>query len=72
MGDLFDIQNLFPELILALGLALVIGNGLAWINHRRGKSPEGVENAQFRPGRAIFLMAVGVLLSVWGGVTLFS
>ncbi len=72
MVDIFDFENLFPQLVLALGAALLIGNGLAWFKHRQGEAPEGVEEAQFRPGRVAFLMVVGVLLTVWGAVTLFS
>ncbi|MGD2043920.1 MAG: hypothetical protein PVJ28_09750 [Acidimicrobiia bacterium] len=72
MGDLFDFENLLPELILALGLALLIGNGLAWWKHRRGETPEGIEEAQYRPGRVLFLSVVGAVLTVWGAVTLFT
>lgn len=72
MGDIFDFENLFPQLVLALGLALVIGNGLAWWKHRKGETPKGVEGAQYRPGRVLFLSAIGLMLTVWGGVTLFS
>lgn len=72
VGDLFDFENLLPELVLALGLALLIGNGLAWWKHRRGETPEGVEDAQYRPGRVAFLSVVGAVLAVWGAVTLFT
>lgn len=72
VGDIFDFENLLPQLILALGLALLVGNGLAWWKNRQGETPEGVENARFRPGRVIFLMTVGVVLTVWGAITLFS
>ena len=72
MADLFDFENLLPELVLGLGLALLIGNGLAWWKHRRGQAPAGIEGAQFRPGRVVFLMAVGTVLSIWGAVTLFT
>ena len=39
VGDIFDFENLLPELIVGLGLALLIGNGLAWWRHRQGKTP---------------------------------
>lgn len=72
VGDIFDFDNLLPELILALGLALLIGNGLAWWKHRKGEAPEGVDEAQYRPGRVRFLSVVGLLLTIWGAVTLFT
>lgn len=70
VGDLFDFENLLPELILAIGLALLIGNGLAWWKHRRGETPKGIEEAQYRPGRVAFLSVVGLVLTIWGAVTL--
>ncbi len=72
MGELFDFENLLPELILAIGLALLIGNGLAWWKHRRGETPKGIEDAQYRPGRVAFLSVVGVVLTVWGAVTVLT
>ena len=72
VGDILDFENLLPELILALGLALVIGNGLAWWKNRKGEAPKGVDDAKYWPGRARFLTVVGVLLTVWGSVTLFT
>ncbi len=72
MSDLLDIQNLFPELVMGLGLALLFGNGFAWWKHRRGETPKGVEEAAYRPGRVRFLVAVGVLMTVWGAVTVFT
>lgn len=72
VGDIFDFENLLPQLILALGLALLVGNGLAWWKNRRGESPKGVEDARLRPGRVAFLMVVGMLLSIWGAVTIFT
>lgn len=71
MGEILDIENLLPELILALGLALLLGNGAAWWKHRRGERPEGIEDARFRPGRVVFLSVVGLVLTVWGAVSLF-
>lgn len=72
VGDIFDFENLLPEMILALGLALVIGNGLAWWKHRKGQVPSGVEEARYRPGRVTFLIVVGVVLTAWGAVSLFT
>ena len=72
MDDFLDFENLLPELILALGLALLLGNGAAWWKHRRGEAPSGVEDARYRPGRVIFLSLVGLLLTVWGAVTLLG
>ncbi len=70
--DIFDMQSLFPELVLGLGLALLLGNAFAWWKHRRGEAPAGVEEASYRRGRVIFLMLVGVVMTVWGAVTLFA
>ena len=70
--DLFDVELLLPELIVALGLALLIGNGLAWWRHRQGRTPKGIEGAQFRPGRVAFLSVVGAVLTTWGLVSLFT
>jgi hypothetical protein len=70
--DIFDFESLLPQLVLALGLALIVGNGLAWWKHRRGESPDAVENAQYRPGRVAFLSLVGILLTVWAAVTLLG
>lgn len=72
MDDPLDFENLLPQLILALGLALLLGNGVAWWKHRRGESPRGVEDAQYRPGRVAFLLVVGLLLTAWGAVTLLG
>lgn len=72
INDLFDFENLLPELILALGLALLIGNGLAWWKHRRGETPKEVPDATYRPGRVALLLVVGLLLTAWGAATLFT
>jgi hypothetical protein len=64
IGDLFDFDTLLVQLILALGAALLLGNGFAiWMDFtgRRPKSAQG----EFRPGRAWFLASVGLVMTLW-------
>lgn len=70
MGDILGFDSLFAEMTLGLGLALVVGNAFAWWKHVKGEQPEDVEEARFRPGRVLFLGSVGVLLTVWGALSL--
>lgn len=72
MGDVLDLENLFPQLVLALGLALLVGNGLAWWRHRQGRAPAAVAGARYRPGRVMFLLGVGALLTAWAAVSLLT
>lgn len=67
--DVFDIEALFPQLILAIGAALVFGNAFALWQHHQGKRPERAEG-ELRTGRAWFLMAVGLVMAAWGLATL--
>ena len=69
MPDIFDLDSLFAQMTLALGLALVVGNGLAIYKNRRGEVPENAQGV-FRPGRARFLLAVGVIMTTWGAISL--
>ena len=63
--DIFDLDRLAVLMLLAIGLALIAGNGFAIIQARRGRKPKG-EEGEFRPGRAYWLLAVGVVMTVWG------
>jgi hypothetical protein len=72
MGDIFEVESLLPQLVVALGLALLLGNAAAWWKHRKGETPAGIEDARYRPGRVLFLSLVGLLLTVWGTVTLLT
>ena len=72
MDDIFDIESLLPELVIAIGLAMLIGNGLAWWKHRSGAVPEEVEGAAYRPGRVLFFVVVGLIMTVWGAISLFG
>ena len=71
MAAILDLDSLLAQLITALGLALVAGNGLAILRARRGHTPEGVEG-EFRPGRAWFLLSVGIVIGLWGLASLFT
>ncbi len=73
MLDFIGVDTLLAELTVALGLAVLIGNGLAFYKASRGERPEGVEeSAEFRPQRALFLMAAGALIATWGLASIFS
>jgi hypothetical protein len=63
--DIFNLNELLSQLVLALGAALVLGNGYALIQARRGNTPKGIEGEIHR-GRAWWLITVGLVIAVWG------
>ena len=63
--DIFNLNELLAQLILALGAALVLGNGYALLQARRGNKPKGLDG-EIRRGRAWWLIAVGLVITVWG------
>ena len=65
MVDILGLDALLAQLMVAMGLAMVLGNGFAMWKHARGQGPKGVQGA-YRPGRARFLLVVGIVISVWG------
>lgn len=67
--DIFDLNRLAVLMLLAIGLALVVGNGFAIIQARRGRKPHG-EEGEFRPSRAWWLLAVGVVMTLWSVASL--
>ena len=67
--DIFDLDSLVAQLILAMGAALLIGNAYALVMARRGVRPKGAEG-DLRRGRAWFLLAVGVVISDWSAASL--
>jgi hypothetical protein len=71
MPDILGIDTLFAELVTGLGLALLVGNLLAWRKHRKGERPRGVEG-EFRQGRVLFLLAIGLLMTVWGVASMLT
>ena len=69
--DLLGLDSLLGQFVLALGLAMVLGNGFAIYQNRRGRKPKD-EHGDFRPARAYWLLGVGLVITVWGAVSLFA
>ena len=63
--ELFDLDRMIVLIVLAIGLAMLVGNGFAvWQNHK-GNRPKD-EDGEFRPSRAYWLIAVGLIMTTWG------
>jgi len=69
--DIFNINELLAQLILALGAALLIGNVYALIQDRRGVRPKNMEG-ELHHGRAWWLAFVGVIITVWAAASLLA
>jgi hypothetical protein len=69
--DILGLDSLFAEMILGIGLALVLGNAYALWKHRRGERPADADG-DIRMGRVMFLMTVGLVMAVWGGLSVGS
>ncbi len=67
--DILGLDVLLAQLILALGAAMVLGNGYAIYMNRKGRAPAKAQG-EFRAGRAYWLLGVGVVIAIWGGVSL--
>lgn len=67
--DLLGLNTLLAQLILAVGAAMVLGNGYAIYQNQRGRAPDKVDG-EFRASRALWLLGVGALITVWGVATL--
>lgn len=69
--EILDLNLLIKQIALALGLAMLIGNLYALYKHRKGDKPKD-EEGEFRAGRAWWLITVGVVISLWGGISLLA
>jgi len=69
--QLVDLDLLVKQMALAFGAAMVLGNGFAIIQNKRGKAPKG-ETGEFRAVRAYWLFAVGLLVGIWGAASLLT
>jgi len=58
---------ILAEIIMALGGALLVGNGAALVRSRRNGSGDGAQ-VQAR-GRVLVMMLLGLVIFVWGLAT---
>lgn len=69
--ELLGLDDLLAQFILAVGAAMVLGNGFAIYQHQRGRHPVEA-TGEFRTVRAWWLLAVGLLITVWGTGSLLT
>ena len=69
--DVLGLDSLLAQIILAIGGAMVLGNGFAIYQNRRGLAPKGA-TGEFRAGRAWWLLGVGLVITVWGIASLIA
>ncbi len=63
-------NDLLPFLVLALGGALAVGNGLALV--RPPAKPKAGELEKAPAGRSLVMIAIGLLAAVWALASLVS
>ena len=63
--------ELIPFLMLALGAALFVGNGLAMVKPR--DEPRGDNELRRAPiGRSLLMVIIGLIASIWAVATLLG
>ena len=67
--EILDLDRLLVLMVLAMGLAMVAGNGFAILQNRRGRKPKD-EEGELRGTRAYWLLGVGLVMTIWGLVSL--
>ena len=63
-------DDLLPLLVLALGAAMVVGNGLALV--RPPVEPKEGELGRAPAGRSLVMIAIGLVAAVWALASLVS
>ncbi len=63
-------DDLLPYLVLALGAALVFGNGMALV--RPPKQAKDGELARAPVGRSAVMIAIGLVAAIWALASLVS
>ncbi|GBD85526.1 hypothetical protein BMS3Abin02_01934 [bacterium BMS3Abin02] len=69
MSGLVSLNETIALLVLAVGLAMVFGNGLALVKGSRGEGPDG---QTLYAGRAWFLLVAGVVITIWAVASLIG
>jgi hypothetical protein len=69
--EILGLDALLAWFILAVGGSMVLGNGFALLQARRGRAPKDAQG-ELRRGRVWWLLAVGTLISVWGIASLLA
>ena len=64
-GEILGLDQLLVLIVLAIGVAMLAGNGFAVWQHHKGSKPKG-EDGEFRPSRAYWLIGVGLIMTTWG------
>lgn len=63
-------DDLLPLLVLALGAAMVVGNGLALI--RPPAAPRPGELGKAPPARSVVMITIGAVAAIWALASLAS
>ena len=63
-------EDLLPLLVLALGAAMVVGNGLALLRPPATQKEGELERAP--AGRSLVMIAIGLLAGVWALASLLT
>ena len=63
-------ENLLPLLVLALGGAMVVGNGLALVRPPERRQEGDLERAP--TGRSVTMVVVGLVAAVWALASLLT
>ena len=63
-------EDLLPLLVLALGAAMVVGNGLALL--RPPPAPKEGELERAPVGRSVVMIAVGFVAGIWALASLLT
>lgn len=63
-------DNLLPYLVLALGAALVFGNGLALVRPPKEARKDELERAPV--GRSAVMIAIGFIAAIWALASLVA